>query len=921
MFSVDAFVSTRHPRYAALKIFFLFPAQPSGVNLGYHNNGVELSLLCVAIIEREREKKKGAASSERALPCAAARNIRPLLVALALSLSLPRISCACVFQCAVWIRKRHAQTRGRRPVWETMGLAKRNRRAARRHPRRRRPPRPESSDSETFMSTLFSSSLSDSFPSDDPCDDRQRDNRATPGDLDCANRNARREGAIKAADVMPLPTPAATPHRTGEPAHGADRGGPPTAASPQHRPEVEMRDGACAVALHVPRVASSVAVPGAPIPTPLETPVSASVLDTHAHATVSFVAQPHAVGLMAAAVAVPFAPLPLPGPRPAFTILRQAAPAAAREYAALPTVRPWRELARAVDPTGRMALDAHAVWCGDDTGGVLTLPTRFDGRRRWGRLLTPSSDQGLSGACWAYAVVSALGDRAALWTQGATRSWPDGIPRARVFGGLSARDLIDRDFDALTDAQAEGEAAVVAANQVHHGTRHADYGHTLAGALEALYVDGVGCRGGWRCRPLAYYGLAAAAQVDLKAEIFAWGPVASAFALYEDFMHPARYPSSWTGGVYRHDPDACRHVLGGHAVVLVGWCEAWLPDRHCPPQSLRSLDAAHHQRHHHHHTSYQALHDPLTQRYATEPRPYLPTATGLPMSKHTCWIARHAWGPAWTGAAAHADGHFVIVAGQCHIEANVVACVPDIHGMSLDPRDAHRVAPPSAAARARRAQSRFESSADLLGPDRIDPALLPDMSAFVAGEIYVPDDGAGAHRHDNGIEYADSRRPPSDAWSTALRRAWTPPEREDPHAIISKGGLSDDGRGADNFSDLYVAPTQGPDGTLPHASADDHHRHRGEGALYFSTGAHDSRPVWDRGYDAVPPAVPETHGQESVADYGDQRYEGACHSNSDAELSDDERRLDTQHRALRRGRRRPTQPRAWSDAAHHRDAW
>ncbi|AVK76189.1 Papain-like cysteine peptidase [Pandoravirus neocaledonia] len=814
-----------------------------------------------------------------------------------------------------------------------MGLAKRSRRAARRHPRRRRPPRPESSDSDTFMSTLFSSSSSsDNFPSDDSGDDRRHRDRVTLNGArhDDNVRNGQHDQPPKSVDVAPPPMAAASVHRAD--AHvdepGRDTPHAPVAPpQPHHVSEVAMRDSAT---LHVPSVASSAAAAvlgGAAIQVPLGATVSA-------YAAVPTVAQPHPDSIAVAMAPPPLAPLLLPpGPRPAFTILRQATLAATREYAALPTVRPWRELARAADPTGRMALDTHTVWCSDDDddaadGALLTLPARFDGRRRWGRLLTPPGDQGLSGACWAYAVVSALGDRAALWTHGAVRPWSDGIPRPRVFGGLSARDLIDRDFDALTDAQSEGEAAVVAANQAHHGTRHADYGHTLAGALETLYVDGVAGQGGWRCRPLAYYGLAAATQADIKAEIFAWGPVASAFALYEDFMYPARYPSSWIGGVYRHDPEACRQVFGGHAVVLVGWCEAWLPDRH-PRPSMRALSTAVASDRHPHHPPHQALHGPYPQRHTAESPVYLSATAEHSTSKHTCWIARHAWGPTWSGAAVHGDGHFVMVANQCHIEANVVACVPDIHGMSLDPRDAHRVAPPSASARARRATSGFRPSADLLGPDRIDPALLPDMCAFVAGEVHMPDDNPGArHYHDNGTEYAGGHRPPSDAWTTALRRAWTPLGREHPHAVaVLKEAPGDDGQDANNSTHAHATDARDPDmlsETLSSHMPVGYHYRGEEDAAPFGASEHvtyDPHSGQRRAGDSISFALHQVHGRHGVADNAGRRHEDVYHSNSDAELSDDERRLDAHHRVLRQGQRRRTQPRAWADATHHQDAW
>nr|UDO47559.1 papain family cysteine protease [Pandoravirus massiliensis] len=748
------------------------------------------------------------------------------------------------------------------------------------------------------MSTLFASSVTDSLSSDDDPpkytkhgadrDNRHRDGNHRHRDVDHhADRDARH---VKQSGSAGAATPASAARQDGlavEAGHNVqsasvERPCQSTVAARDHAGAGETRQLEPFVATSLPLLATA-ATTAAPWVTPAAIPAQG----THGHAVVTAAPASHiATELLtttAAAADVPVdVPLLLPGPRPAFTILRQATPAAAREYAALPKVRPWRELARAVDPTGRVPLDAHLVWCGD-AEGTLALPARFDGRRRWGRLLTPPSDQGLSGACWAYAVVSALGDRAALWTRGAVRPWSDGIPRPRVFGSLSARDLIDRDFDALTDAQSEGEAAVVMANQLWHGTRYTDYGHTLAGALEALYVDGVACHGGWRCRPLAYYGLAAAAEIDLKAEMFAWGPVASAFALYEDFMHPARYPLSWIGGVYRHDSDACRHVLGGHAVVLMGWCEAWLPDRRQHHQERHAQDTAAHR--------------------------------CPPTSKHTCWIARHAWGPAWAGAA-HADGHFIMVAGQCDIEANVVACVPDIYGMSLDPRDAHRVAPPSSAARMRRAMSGFRSDADLLGPHRIDPALLPDMSAFVAGEVHAPDEGSAGAHHDNGAEYADGlRRPPSDAWATALRRAWTlhDPDRPDiiPQAMVGDAGLPS----------AHVPSLQGADVPLPHMLPD-----HGDGAMPFGAvprPLYEASPLaWTRGDDnddGAPFASPRA--QDSAN--GDRRRDdgSAYHSNSDAELSEDERRLDAQHRLLRQGRRKRTQPRIWSDASRHRDAW
>lgn len=597
------------------------------------------------------------------------------------------------------------------------------------------------------------------------------------------------------------------------------------------------------------------------------------------------------------------------GPRPAFTILRGSSLAASREYASLPLVRPWRELARAADPAGRLPLDTGAVWAGD-AEGALSLPAQFDGRRRWGRLLAPPHDQGLSGACWAFAVVSAFGDRAALWTHGAVRAWPDGIPRPGVFGGLAPRDIVDRDFDALTEAQSEAEADVVSANEVHHGGRHTDYGHTLAGAAEALYVSGASCAGGWRCRPLAHYALASSAEMDVKAEIFAWGPVASAFALHEDFMYPERHPASWVGGVYRHDPTACPRAFGGHAVVLVGWCEAWLPP---PPLSSSSPPAT--------------LDESATAHGSATAR----------LWRHTCWIARHAWGSGWAGGA-HADGYFAMVAGQCQLEANVVACVPDVAGLALDPRDAHRVAPPSAAARRRRATAPYAPESDLIGPARVDPALLCDMGAFVAAEVYGPWDASGSRprvgAHDGAATFADGRWPASDAWTTALRRAWVAAGDRATGQHWSVPGLGDTRASdqwrrlgaSDGSRDVAGAFDGGPRGIDHTLHADD------DAGPYHPTDAlarEDAYACDDRynggggGDDGDQQCLDDLHGGflygSVVLDRGldphDDRdvyysvnVDDDAYSNSDAELSDDERQADARHRLLHRHRRRGGSP-------------
>jgi hypothetical protein len=575
------------------------------------------------------------------------------------------------------------------------------------------------------------------------------------------------------------------------------------------------------------------------------------------------------------------------GPRFAFTILRGTSPAASAEYGALPMVRPWRELARAVDPTGRLPVDGAIVWAGEREP-PLRLPARFDGRVRWRGLLPPVRDQGASGACWAHAAVAALASRAAIWTAGAHRAWPDGIERPDGgFGALSPADLVARGFDASA-AQIEAEADLVAANEAHLGLHHADYGQTLAGAFGSLYAEGVGCDGarGWRCRSLAHYGLASTDEADIKAEIFAWGPVAAAFVLHRDFAHPRLYPGSWAGGVYRHDPAACPGpAVGGHAVLIVGWTEAVLPTPRGPV-------------------------------------------------RHTCWIARHAWSagwgrPSWSSppaAAAHGygtagadDADFLIAAGQCDLEANVVACVPDICGMHFDARNAHRLAPPSRAARMRRAApcAPGDDARDLAGSARIDAPRLPDMGAFVAAEAGPP-----ALWIDAGGETGAS-----DAWSAALRRSTSSSSSlsfghgSRVPAVAAVAGIAPQPVRDRAQDDVAFFPSYREDA--------DQHPH---GARAPSTGPNEDAPSWSH--------VPERDrriGDDDDDDHdgGDYHHGGVDHganasghdpmhphhrtgavglvgnedagyySNSDAELSDEERRLDEAHGRRRRRRRAP----------------
>lgn len=60
----------------------------------------------------------------------------------------------------------------------------------------------------------------------------------------------------------------------------------------------------------------------------------------------------------------------------------------------------------------------------------------------------------------------------------------------------------------------------------------------------------------------------------IKNELYANGPVVGAFFVYKDFTDLAKgAPDSWPGGIYKHTGEG--GILGGHAIVIVGYGPNW----------------------------------------------------------------------------------------------------------------------------------------------------------------------------------------------------------------------------------------------------------------------------------------------------------------------------------------------------------
>ncbi|WBR14791.1 Cathepsin c1-like peptidase [Pandoravirus kuranda] len=303
-------------------------------------------------------------------------------------------------------------------------------------------------------------------------------------------------------------------------------------------------------------------------------------------------------------------------------------------------------------------------------------PANFDGRKKWNGLLSPVLDQGQCGGCWAFASAGTLADRFAIHTKGAfgLALSPEhlilcGFSKPLDVGNVTNtnRATLEAEIATLqTDLQQAQELNATFEGQV------ACYGNTLPLVCEYLYRYGTrslrcdpytlgnigpgqplpGCRSLLptvppyeRCktedridriyRAIGRYfvstdggagglltGQALQTQIAaIKAEVYKFGPIMAGYEVFRDFMQPGPDNPSWATGIYRYDGVSPKD--GGHAISIVGW----------------GTDGD----------------------------------TG-----ETFWIIRNSWGVAWGEA-----GYFRMYAGQCGVEHNTMAVIPDLPGLNV----------------------------------------------------------------------------------------------------------------------------------------------------------------------------------------------------------------------------------------------
>ncbi|AGO85005.1 Papain-like cysteine peptidase [Pandoravirus salinus] len=371
-------------------------------------------------------------------------------------------------------------------------------------------------------------------------------------------------------------------------------------------------------------------------------------------------------------------------------------------------------------------------------------PANFDGRKQWNGLLSPVLDQGQCGGCWAFSSAGVLGDRFAIHTKGAfgLALSPEhlilcGFSKPLAVGNVSraARATIEAEIATLQADLSQAQQL----NATFQG-KVACYGNTLPLVCEYLYRYGTrslrcdpytlgniqpgqglpSCRSLFptvppyeRCKTedridriyraigryfvssdegagtnLTGQGLQAQIQA-IKAEVYKFGPIMAGYEVFRDFMQPGPTNPSWATGIYRY--DGVSEKDGGHAIVIVGW--------------------------------------------GTDPD-----------SGETFWIIRNSWGVAWGEA-----GYFRMYAGQCGIEHNTMAVIPDLPGLNVPAEYVERfivdedsvtvralvdVDPsglPASYVRGLTPAQRAAEAQPIVAPD-----ALPEYGSFMAGRIDNP---------------------------------------------------------------------------------------------------------------------------------------------------------------------------------------
>jgi len=171
-------------------------------------------------------------------------------------------------------------------------------------------------------------------------------------------------------------------------------------------------------------------------------------------------------------------------------------------------------------------------------------PASLDWRDNNGNYVSPITNQKKCGSCWAFAMTAGL--------------------ESNVMRTQNSADPVDLSEQVLISCSGVGSC--------NGGTLNADFLQTTGLPPESAYpytaTDG-SCdtaAAGWQdtTRKIASWGSVSKTVAALKTALNEYGPLPTAFFVYEDFMH-------YKSGVYSYTTGK---KLGGHAVLLVGYNDA-----------------------------------------------------------------------------------------------------------------------------------------------------------------------------------------------------------------------------------------------------------------------------------------------------------------------------------------------------------